>query len=307
MRSLTCTFLPGFPSRKFLQSLLLRLIIKAMCPQGKHKPLACSLCEIRTKSPRQSFPSAALGSEQEDLYMGEFKDQKELKMAMSGRMGLMAGGVLLIFTALSSTLMYGINFFSLASKASGGDAECLEILESANVSISMIQIAAVCFVIAAIAELAVGALCAALSNRLDKAVFTVRAAALLLGVEILMQVFLFLTGLMNLSLLITSIVIPAYLLWSATRLRKLAKIYPDRKTAVNTKKAREQQKKPATPVQKKSLHERAMMNEAVHRWDEVLERNTGAAGEETEEKTDSEPENESVSEGDAASDEADCE
>ena len=218
--------------------------------------------------------------------MGEFKDQKELKMAMSGRMGLMAGGVLLIFTALSSTLMYGINFFSLASNASGGDAECLEILESANVSISMIQIAAVCFVIAAIAELAVGALCAALSNRLDKAIFTVRAAALLLGVEILMQVFLFLTGLMNLSLLITSIVIPAYLLWSATRLRKLAKIYPDRKTAVNTKKAREQQKKPATPVQKKSLHERAMMNEAVHRWDEVLERNTGAAGEETEEKTD---------------------
>ena len=109
-------------------------------------------------------------------------------------MGLMAGGVLLIFTALSSTLMYGINFFSLASKASGGDAECLEILESANVSISMIQIAAVCFVIAAIAELAVGALCAALSNRLDKAIFTVRAAALLLGVEILMQVFLFLTG-----------------------------------------------------------------------------------------------------------------
>ena len=120
-----------------------------------------------------------------------------------------------------------------------------------------------------------------------------------------MQVFLFLTGLMNLSLLITSIVIPAYLLWSATRLRKLAKIYPDRKTAVNTKKAREQQKKPATPVQKKSLHERAMMNEAVHRWDEVLERNTSAAGEEAEKKADSEPENESVSEGDAASDTSD--
>ena len=39
----------------------------------------------------------------------------------------------------------------------------------------------------------------------------------------------------------------------------------------------------------------------------VLERNTGAAGEETEEKTDSEPENESVSEEDAANDEADCE
>ena len=218
--------------------------------------------------------------------MGEFKDQKELKMAMSGRMGLMAGGVLLIFTALSSTLMYGINFFSLASNASNGDAECLEILASANVSISLIQIAAVCFIIAAIAELAVGTLCAALSNRLDKAVFTVRAAALLLGVEILMQVFLFLTGLMNLSLLITSIVIPAYLVWSATRLRKLAKIYPDRKTAVNTKKAREQQKKAAAPVQKKSLHERAMMNESVHRWDEVQEQNSGTVEVPSEENED---------------------
>lgn len=208
--------------------------------------------------------------------MGEFKDQKELKMAMSGRMGLMAGGVLLIFTALSSTLMYGINFFSLASGASGGDEECLKILDSANVSISLIQIAAVCFIIAAIAELAVGAVCAALSNRLDKSAFTVRASALLLGVEILMQVFLFLTGLMNLSLLITSLVIPAYLLWSATRLRKLAKIYPDRQTAVKTKKEREQQKKAAAPTQKKSLHERAMMNEAIHRWDEVQKQNPDA-------------------------------
>lgn len=280
-----------------------------MCPHSRrvlpHPSKNMPRLQNTHKIPAAVIPICRFWSEQEDLYMGEFKDQKELKMAMSGRMGLMAGGVLLIFTALFSTLMYGINFFSLASNASGGDAECLEILESANVSISMIQIAAVCFVIAAIAELAVGALCAALSNRLDKAIFTVRAAALLLGVEILMQVFLFLTGLMNLSLLITSIVIPAYLLWSATRLRKLAKIYPDRKTAVNTKKAREQQKKPATPVQKKSLHERAMMNEAVHRWDEVLERNTDAAGEETEEKTDSEPENESVSEEDAANDEAD--
>ena len=48
-----------------------------------------------------------------------------------------------------------------------------------------------------------------------------------------------------------------------------------------------------------------MMNEAVHRWDEVLERNTGVAGETPEKKADSETENESVSEEDAANDEAD--
>ena len=35
--------------------------------------------------------------------MSDYKDQKELKMAMNGRMGLMTGGIILLVTAVSST------------------------------------------------------------------------------------------------------------------------------------------------------------------------------------------------------------
>ena len=55
--------------------------------------------------------------------MSDYKDQKELKMAMNGRMGLMTGGIILLVTAVSSTLMYGINLFSIASGAAKGEQE----------------------------------------------------------------------------------------------------------------------------------------------------------------------------------------
>lgn len=217
--------------------------------------------------------------------MNDFKDQKEMKMAMSGRMGLMAGGILLAFTAVTSTLMYAINFFSLASGASNGDAECLDVLTQANVSISLIRTAAICFLIAAIAELLVGAVCAVFCNRIDKAKFTVRLSAFLLGLEILLQVFLFLTRMLNLSLLLTAIVIPAYLLWSATRLLKLSKLYPDRSYALKTKRDRERQHQAAqAQTEKKSLHERAMMNNSKLRWDVVQE--TGNAAQDMEHTAD---------------------
>ena len=47
----------------------------------------------------------------QEIIMSDYKDQKELKMAMNGRMGLMTGGIILLVTAVSSTLMYGINLF----------------------------------------------------------------------------------------------------------------------------------------------------------------------------------------------------
>lgn len=236
--------------------------------------------------------------------MNDFKDQKEMKMAMSGRMGLMAGGILLVFTAVTSTLMYAVNFFSLASGASNGDAECLDVLSQANVSISLIRTAAICFLIAAIAELLVGAVCAVFCNRIDKAKFTVRLSAFLLGLEILLQVFLFLTRMLNISLLLTAIVIPAYLLWSSTRLLKLSKLYPDRSYALKTKRDRERQHQAAqAQAEKKSLHERAMMNNSKLRWDAVQE--TGNTAQNMEHSADPEPssaEDTAAEENDSAQD-----
>ena len=43
--------------------------------------------------------------------------------------------------------------------------------------------------------------------------------------EILMQAVLFFTHMMNLGTLLLAIVVPAYMIWGATRLEKLAKLY----------------------------------------------------------------------------------
>ena len=76
--------------------------------------------------------------------MSDYKDQKELKMAMNGRMGLMTGGIILLVTAVSSTLMYGINLFSIASGAAKGEQEYTDILTQANMDISTVRFIAVC-------------------------------------------------------------------------------------------------------------------------------------------------------------------
>ena len=60
-----------------------------------------------------------------------------------------------------------------------------------------------------------------------------KLAISLLITEIVMQVILFFTGLMNLGLLFTAIVLPLFLLWGATRLGKVAKADPERKFAVD--------------------------------------------------------------------------
>lgn len=187
-------------------------------------------------------------------------------MAMNGRMGLLTGGILLIFTAITSTLMYGFNLFSLASGAANGNEEYLQLLEEANMSLSLLRIVAVSFLVVAVIEIFAGVCSVRLSNRLNKAALSKKLVIGLLAVEIAMQIFLVVTRMLNLSMLISSLIIPLYMLWGATRLYKLAKLYPDRPYALNTKKVKEQaqQQKQASSggssSEKKSLHDRAMMN-----------------------------------------------
>ena len=103
-----------------------------------------------------------------------------------------------------------------------------------------------------------------------------------------MQAVLFFTHMMNLGTLLLAIVVPAYMIWGATRLEKLSKLYPDRKIALNTKKAKDARRgskssgasaATAQPAQKKSLRERAMMNAELQDAEE-------AAKDEAETKTD---------------------
>ena len=168
--------------------------------------------------------------------MDQFERMKVTRQAMNGRMCLMFGGIFLMFSAITSTIMYGINFFMTALEADKGTAEYVELLENA----------------VGIWEAVVGFLSVRNSNRVDKSRFSVKLAISLLITEIVIQVILFFTGLMNLVLLFTAIVLPLFLLWGATRLGKVAKADPERKFAVDpARKKSSQQTQPAAP--KKSI------------------------------------------------------
>lgn len=73
----------------------------------------------------------------------------------------------------------------------------------------------------------------------------------------MMQVYLFLTGLMNFGFLFTAILLPLFMLWGVTRLRKVAKADPERVYAAKPAARDKSRQQSAAP--KKSIRERAAM------------------------------------------------
>lgn len=155
--------------------------------------------------------------------MDQFEKQKIERQALNGKMTMMFGGIFLMFSAITSTLMYGINFFMTAQQADKGVAEYVELLKKAGVGSTFLRVAGVCFLLVGIYEIIAGFITAKNSNRIDKSLFTMKIIISLLIVEIMMQVYLFLTGLMNFGFLFTAILLPLFMLWGVTRLRKDAR------------------------------------------------------------------------------------
>lgn len=214
--------------------------------------------------------------------MNQFKDQKEMRMAINGRMGLIGGGIILLLTALTSTLLYGMNMFIIVSKVSKSDAEYIEMLETSNLDINLVRVLAVCFIILAVVEIFAGVFSLRLCNRLDKCLLMRKITIVLIVFEVLMQILLIMTGMLNFGMLIISLLVPLYILWSVTRLCKLAKEYPDRTYVID------KQKTPAAaPRQtpKKSLHERAMMPASLSGQEKTSEETSQETAEETTEET----------------------
>ena len=194
------------------------------------------------------------------MNMDQFERQKQVRQALNGKMSLMFGGIFLIFSAITSTLRYGIAFFMMALEADKGTAEYVEVLEKAGVASTLVKVVGICFVIVGIWEVVVGFFSAKNSNRIDKSSFTLKMIISLLAVEVIMQVFLFFTGFTSLGLLVTAILLPLFMLWGVTRFRKIAKAEPERVYAVDNMKNKP--KRPAAnqqPVPKKSIRERAAM------------------------------------------------
>ena len=186
--------------------------------------------------------------------MDQFEKQKIERQALNGKMTMMFGGIFLMFSAITSTLMYGINFFMTAQQADKGVAEYVELLKKAGVGSTFLRVAGACFLLVGIYEIIAGFITAKNSNRIDKSLFTMKIIISLLIVEIIMQVYLFFTGLMNFSFLFTAILLPLFMLWGVIRLRKVAKADPER---VYAAKPAARDKSRQAP--KKSIRERAAM------------------------------------------------
>lgn len=184
--------------------------------------------------------------------------RKEFSMASGGRMFLLLGGIMLIFTAVTNTGQYGVQMFMIASEAVKGTEEYVEVLESIGMGIWALRIMGGAFLVTALVEVTAGVWCIRSSNRVDRSRGTLRVVLALLGVEIVMQVYLLLMHMSGLGMLLSALLMPLVLLWGATRLRKLAKLYPDRVYAIE-KNAAPVQKHPAAQSAK-SLRERAMMS-----------------------------------------------
>ncbi len=62
--------------------------------------------------------------------MYQYQDQKEMRRALNSKMIIMLVGIMLVVTALTSSLSYGMRCWSMAGMADGGDKDILEALKT---------------------------------------------------------------------------------------------------------------------------------------------------------------------------------
>lgn len=193
--------------------------------------------------------------------MEPLEKQKLERQAVNGKMCLMFGGIFLIFSALTSTLIYGMGYFLPALEANKGNQEYQELLETNGLQSSLLMGIGICYLLMAVWEVAVGFNCAKNSNRVDRSRFTKKLVLALLIPEVIFQGTAFFLGLSPISLVFSAIVLPLFLLWGVTRLCKVAKVQPERVYAVDNSKNKAKRQAQAAP--QKSIRERAALQARV--------------------------------------------
>lgn len=199
--------------------------------------------------------------------MYQYQDQKEMRRALNSKMIIMLVGIMLVVTALTSSLSYGMRCWSMAGMADGGDKDILEALKQIGITSGTLRICSVIYYLQAVIEVFVGVFCARLSNRLDKNALLWKMAWVILVVEVTAGVALTLLHMTSAIMIVSNLLLPGFLLWAVKSLRKVAKNHPDRIYAVepnNRNKGKEKEKgkakasvQPAKAGQKKSLMEHA--------------------------------------------------
>ena len=195
--------------------------------------------------------------------MYQYQDQKEMRRALNSKMIIMLVGIMLVVTALTSSLSYGMRCWSMAGMADGGDKDILEALKQIGITSGTLRICSVIYYMQAVIEVFVGVFCARLSNRLDKNALLWKMAWVILVMEVAAGVALTLLHMTSAIMIVSNLLLPGFLLWAVNSLRKVAKNHPDRIYAVepnNRKKGKEADKTSVQPKkagQKKSLMEHA--------------------------------------------------
>ena len=199
--------------------------------------------------------------------MYQYQDQKEMRRALNSKMIIMLVGIMLVVTALTSSLSYGMRCWSMAGMADGGDKDILEALKQIGITSGTLRICSVIYYMQAVIEVFVGVFCARLSNRLDKNALLWKMAWVILVVEVAAGVALTLLHMTSAIMIVSNLLLPGFLLWAVNSLRKVAKNHPDRIYAVepnNRNKGKEKEKGKAKASvqttkadQKKSLMEHA--------------------------------------------------
>ena len=164
--------------------------------------------------------------------MYQYQDQKEMRRALNGKMIIMLVGIMLVETALTSSLSYGMRCWSMAGMADGGDKDILEALKQIGITSGTLRICSVIYYLQAVIEVFVGVFCARLSNRLDKNALLWKMAWVILVVEVAAGVALTLLHMTSAIMIVSNLLLPGFLLWAVNSLRKVAKNHPDRIYAV---------------------------------------------------------------------------
>ncbi len=223
--------------------------------------------------------------------MYQYQDQKEMRRALNGKMIIMLVGIMLVVTALTSSLTYGMRCWSMAGMADKGDSDVLEALKQIDITAGTLRACSVVYYIQAVIETLVGVFCFRLNNRLDKVALLWKMALGILGVEVLAGIALTALRMISPFMIISNLLLPLFLLWAVNSLKRVAKNHPDRIYAVepnNRKKGKETGKTSAQPAktnQKKSLMEHATQVTPVDVTPLELTRELEKAGENTGENT----------------------
>lgn len=219
--------------------------------------------------------------------MYQYQDQKEMRRAINGKMIVMLVGIMLVVTALTSSLSYGMRCWSMAGMADKGEKDVLEALKQIDITSGTLRACSVVYYIQAVIETMVGVFCFRLNNRLDKVALLWKMCWGILGVEVLAGVALTALHMISPFMIISNLLLPLFLFWAVNSLKKVAKNHPDRIYAVepnNRKKGKEAGKTSAQPTkanQKKSLMEHATQVTPVEVTPLELTRELEKAGETT--------------------------